>query len=415
MEFKYIAKNAKTGKKISDITHADSASELIARLKKRGYLPVKIEGLEKKAATKEKAKSAKKSKSIFLYLTEKVSGKELAIFSRQLAATLGSGLLLTEAIETISEDMENDYFKRILDSVRIDIEGGLDFSAALSKFPRVFSTTYTAIVKAGEATGNLHKTMASLAKYLENYERIKNKVQSAIRYPLFVVGFAFAVVLVMVLFLIPKFKGMFTGAGVKLPMLTRVVVGFSEMVLQNGWIVILVILVSIVGIWYLSKNPKTRYILDILQLRLPVIGEEVIHKSLISRFCSTMGFLLSGGVGLATSIDITHQVCQHGLMQDAIGRIRKRVLSGATMSEEIRKMPIFPKLVAKMVAVGEKTGRIDDMFLKTAEYYDEEIEITLQNLTTMLEPVLIVFIGGVVLIVVLALYLPIFQLSMAVR
>ncbi len=405
MEFKYIATD-KQGKRVMGVTRAESISALVMRLKNEGRVPVKIF----------KAQSAnKKSKSSFKFLTQRVKSKELVIFTRQLAAILSAGLLLSESLETIAEDMENDYFSKIIMDIKKDIMGGSDFSMALAKHPKIFSKTYTSIIRSGEATGNLHKTTTDLAKYLENTDRMREKVKSALRYPLFILGFAVFVVLVIVLFLIPKFTGMFASAGAKLPLLTRIVAGISNFAVHNFLAFVIMSVLIWATAWYLFKIPEIRFSFDLFKLKLPVVGKEIIQKALVSRFCRTLAILLSGGVGLASSLDIVSQVVDHLGMNRAIERIKARVVAGASLSDEIKAQKVFPRLVFKMTAVGERTGRIDEMLERTADYYDEELEITLQNLTSLLEPALIIFIGGIVLIVVLALYLPIFKLSTAIR
>ena len=406
MEFKYVAKDKK-GTPVTDTAIAPSVSVLVSRLKSEGLLPIKVYEVKP---------SNGKLGSLFKVKRGKISGKELAVFTRQLATMLTAGLLLTEALETISEDMENKYFRGVLKKLREDIQGGHNFSIGLAKFSRIFPSTYVAIIKSGEATGNLDKTLSNLARYLENTERMKEKVKTAIRYPLFVLGFAIFVVSVIVLFIIPKFKGMFAEAGAQLPLLTRVVVTVSEFCLHNVLTVIILGIISVIAFFYLLRIPAFKFFVDVWKLKLPLIGKDIIHKAKVSSFCRTLGTLLTGGVGLSTSLEITSHVVDHLQLGQAIERIRVRVIAGSTLSDEIRaQKKLFPRLVSKMASVGEKTGRVDEMLKRTADYYDEELETALQNLTAILEPALIIFVGGMVLIVVLALYLPIFRLATAIR
>jgi len=405
MEFKYIANNKQTGARISGVATATNMADLVMQLKTENLIPLKIN------ATGE---STTKTRQHFSGLRQPVSGKELAIFTRQLAATLSAGLLLTEALETISEDQENKYFGQIIKTIKTNIQSGSDFSSALERYPKIFPVTYTSIVRSGEATGNLHITMASLAKYLEASERLKEKVKNAVRYPLFVLGFAIFVLLVIVFFLIPKFQGMFSSAGADLPLLTRMVVGFSELSVKYFPIFLAAAVIGWFAFFYLLRFESFRFVVDKWKLKIPVLGKEIIHKALVSRYCRTLGFLLQGGVGLSKSLEITALAVDHVPMQQAIETIQNRVLAGASISEEMKKQKIFPRLSAKMTSVGERSGKIHEMLTRTAEYYDDELDSSLQNLTTMLEPILIIFVGGIVLLVVLALYLPIFQMSMAI-
>ena len=344
-----------------------------------------------------------------------VSGKELMVFTRQLASTLSAGLLLTESLDAIAGDMENRYFHNIILSIRCDVEGGVGFTQALAKHPRIFSKTFIAIIRSGEATGALHKTMDNLAKYLENSEKLKEKVITATRYPLFVLGFAIIIVLVMALVLIPKFSAMFIHAGAHLPLLTKIVVDISNAVIHYFW-ALPILAAAMVAAWLQARKiVEVRAFFDNVLLHLPVLGKDVFFKVYMSRFCRTLGFLLEGGVDVSTSLEITSQVVSSIPIARAVEMIRRRVEGGSEISAEIRKQRIFPALVGKMTSVGERTGRLPDLLGRAADYYDGEVDHSLSRLTSVLEPFLITFIGAIVLIVVLALYLPIFNMSKAVR
>ena len=405
MEYRYTAKT-KEGKRIHQVMTADSPSDVISHLKSEGLLPMKVQKVKP---------SNGKFKKKFALISGRVKPKELAVITRQLGVTLTAGLLLTEALEAISEDLENEYFRKILCSIRLDVQCGTEFSTALSRYPKIFPITYRAIVKVGEATGRLHQTLTNLAKYLEDSERLKEKVKAAVRYPLFVMGFAGVVLIILVFFLIPQFAGMYSDFGAELPWLTQVVIGVSQFSVKNvHWVIIGGVILWAVYL-YSTRFYKVRRAVDVMRLKVPIIGKHIIHKALISRYCRTLGFLLSAGVNLKTSLDITSQVVDHLVMAESIDQINARVVAGGSISEEMRKQKIFTGLSSKMTAVGERTGRLSEMLERTSQYYEEELEVTLQNLTTMLEPVLIIFVGVNVLIVVLALYLPIFHLSTAIR
>ena len=401
LEFKYVAKD-RLGNISTDVVRAKDVSAVVTHLKKEGYLPLKVQEI----------KSAKKKFKAFMFTSSgRVKTKEVVVFTRQLAATLNAGLVLVESLEVVSDEMENKYFQTIIRNIKRDIQGGTDFSTALAKYQNVFTVGYVALVKAGEATGRLYKSMTDLAHYLESAEKLKEKVKSAMTYPLFVLCFAFVVVLGVVFFLIPKFEEMFSTAGAQLPLLTRMVVGASHLALQT-WPYALG--ATMIGIFVFKRSLKirsVRYVFDKYILRIPIIGKDIIHKSLMARFCHTLGALLSGGVGLSTSLDITSRVVNHIPIEVAIANIRDQVVSGANMSDEIRRQKVFPSLVGKMVAVGERTGTIDEMLKRTAQYYDDELDNTIQKLTSLIEPVLIIFIGGFICIIIVALYLPIFNVT----
>ena len=408
MEYQCSAKT-KDGRRVSRLLTAENPAEVISQLRGEGLLPIKI---NKKAGSNGNGKTKKR----WLVLEGgRVKPKELAVFTRQLGVTLTAGLLLTEALEAISDDLENEYFRKIILKVRMDVHCGMDLSAALAKYPKIFSPTYRAIVKVGEATGRLYKTLTNLAKYLEDTERLKEKVKSAVRYPLFVMCFAALVMFIMVFFLIPQFASMFGEFHAELPLLTRMVVAFSKFCVSH----VVLCLAGLFALWllylYLKRYRKFQYILDFLKIKVPVIGKNIIHKSLLSAYCRTLGFMLSAGVSLKTSLEVTSQVVNHLIMSQAIDHINRRVVAGGTLSEEMRRQKIFTGLSTKMTSVGERTGQLSDMLERTSQYYEDELEVTLNNLTTMLEPALIIFVGINVLVVVLALYLPIFHLSSAIR
>ena len=401
MEYKYTAKD-RSGNVSTDIVQAKDVASVVTYLKRAGYLPLKV---------REVKSVKKKFKELVFSASGRVKPKEIVIFTRQLAATLSAGLVLIESLDVVSDEMENRYFQTIIRNIKRDIQGGTDFSTALSKYPNVFTVGYVALVKAGEATGRLYKSMTDLARYLESAERLREKVKSAMSYPLFILCFAFLVVLVVVLFLIPKFEEMFSQAGAELPLLTRMVVGTSHTALQLWPYFLGALVVGIFAFKYFLKVRSFRNVFDKCLLKVPIIGKEIIHKSLMARFCHTLGALLSGGVGLAISLDITSKVVHHIPIEIAIGCVRKAVIAGANISDEIRMQKVFPSLVGKMVAVGERTGTIDEMLRRTAQYYDDELDNTVQKLTALIEPVLIIFIGGFICIIIVALYLPIFNVT----
>jgi type IV pilus assembly protein PilC len=404
-QFKYTALDRKTGKTITQSIEADNLGMALTRLQTQDLLPLKVSEVEKRQTLSKVLPS----------LNGRVTPKEIAVFTRQLSATLGGGLLLTEALETIAEDAENHYFKKIIHKVRDDIHAGESFTGALSKHSKVFTKTYCAVAYSGETTGKLHKTMRNLAKFLEDTERTKQKVKNATRYPLFVFGFAMVVVFGLVFFLVPKFKAIFEQFHAKLPYLTRVIIGFSEWTTHNFIGMVLLFIASVVGFIYCLRFYKFRYAVDRFILKIPIIGPDVLYKSLISRFCRTFGFLMEGGVGLALALEIATKAVDHLPMGEAIGQIRDRVIGGASIADELRKQKIFPALVGKMANVGERSGQLADMLQRTADYYDDEMEGTLHDLTALIEPILIVVVGVIVLVVVLSIYLPIFYMSTAIR
>jgi len=404
MFLKFSATDSKSGSRVSEVVEAESMPALINRLKSEGYEHIRVLPVT----------TTKRRKREWV-LPHRVSGKELKIVTRQLAVTLAAGFMLTEALESIAGDLENTYFSRIIHNIKEDVSAGTIFSAALAKYPKIFSKSYVAIIKSGEATGWLHKTLANLAQYLENNERLREKVKASVSYPLFVLFFAIFIVTVIVVFIIPRFEGMFSQLNAELPLITRLLVGTSEFLIEKTPFILIGLFLLTMFVLLSLRFKKVQYLADALILKIPLVGKEIIHKSLIARFCRTLGFLISGGVSLSTSLNITSEITKHCQMQDSIQAINEHIVAGGMISEQIKTQPLFPNLVYKMVLLGERVGKLDEMLNRTADYYEEEIEFSLQKLTALLEPALIVFVGGLVFVIVVALYLPIFRISELIK
>ena len=406
MNLSYTAIEKRSGRKISGIAVAENIPGLARQLASEGKLPLKItEAKDKEIMRLGRLKGR----------PGHVKEKEVAVFTRQLAATLSSGLLLSDALETVSSNLENRYFEKIIESVRENVRGGMPLSTAMMMYSSVFPQAYVSVIKSGEATGQLALTLKSLAQFLENSVRIKEKIRAAFQYPSFVLMFAGLIVFGMVVFIVPKFKEIFAQADAQLPGLTRMVVGVSDFILTHLPFLGISIFLSLFAFFVLIRLPVVRYWKDVVLLKLPIIGKGVLHKALVSRFAGTLGFLLDCGVPIGTSLEITAQVVSHQLMAKAVRKIRSRVLSGYALSDAIREQKIFPLFVAKMCVVGERTGNMAGMLEKTAQYYDEELENTIQKLMVLIEPILMSMVGVIVGIIVIALYLPIFKVSTLVR
>ncbi len=405
MEFEYKAFDM-NGRAITGVRTADSADSLASSLKSTGATSVE--------ATPVRIEKRSGGLVAAVFTPRSVSSAEKAVFTRQLGTILEAGVLLTEALDTISTDLENEYFAGILRAVLFHIRSGETLSAALARHPSVFSPYYVAVVRSGEEIGSLSSTMASLATFMEDYEGMRQKLISAIRYPIFLLSFIGVIVACIVLILIPKFKTIFEGAGVKLPVLTRIVVGVSEFFLRNfaGTLVAGILLGALS--WRLLKLFKVRFIVDYYLLKLPVVGK-VIHKAMLARFCRTSAMLLAGGVGIIKALSLASEVTVNLFLKQIMGEVGHSVSNGASLGEAMRPHRDFPRILIKMVAVGEKAGKLDEMFRRMADYYDREVEAFISELNSLLEPVCIILIGSVVAVVAIALYLPIFSLSGAVR
>jgi len=403
MEFKYTACD-KDGKRITASASADAAHILISRLKNQGLTPLRVTEIKRR----------KKIRESFSWSRHHVSGKEIAVVTRQLASILHAGILLTEALKTIAEDQENHVLRRILEQIADDINAGANFSGALIRYPKLFSPAYIAMVRSGEESGHLDRTLAGLAKYLEDYLRMKDKMQSAMLYPVFLSCFLVFVVAIIVFFLIPKFSALFTNAGVKLPGLTIVVVGVSQFLLKNALFIVIGVVLLVQLFYFLLKIKKIRFLFDSLQLEIPTFGK-VLKKALMARFARTFSILLASGVRVVMALPIASGVFSNLFLQRVLEKIKDDVVGGVTITEAIKQHLVFPRTMVKMVEVGERTGKLDEMLERSADYYDTEVEIFLDNLSKVIEPIFIILVGCVVLVVLVALYLPIFNIAKAVR
>jgi type IV pilus assembly protein PilC len=406
MKFKYTAIDIKSGKTVSDTTVAERPAEVIAWIKSQDMLPVKV--IELKTLKTRILRDSLLNKG-------RVKGKELVVFTRQMAAMVDAGLILTEALDIALKGINNSYFHKIIYRIREDVKAGGDFSSALERHSAIFPHVYIAIVKAGEATGQLAEMLQSLARYMEADERLRQKVKSSLSYPMFVLGFAVVIVITIVVFLIPQFKSLFEQFHAELPLLTRMVIAVSDFMIHQALWAVLGLIGFIVAFHFLMKSHDFKRFVDVMKLKIPIIGEQVIQKALLARFCRTFSILLRSGVSLERSLNICEEVANHIPLEEAINKVNIRVVGGSSIAEELKAHKIFPALVSRMVAAGERSGQIHDMLGRTAQYYEEELETTLTNLTSLLEPVLIVSVGSIVLVVVLALYLPIFRLSSIMR
>lgn len=401
MKFQYTALD-KNGKKIKAIMEEDSSAAVIDALRALGQKPLNIVLL----------KESKQSQSLLSFLngTKTISQRELVIFSRQLGEILDAGVILSEAIETIASDLDNEYFSFVLNEMLSHIRAGNSFSNVLSRYPAVFSSYYIAIVKAGEMIGGLSATMIELANYMEDAESMKQKFIGAIRYPMFLLGFVFCVVSVIVVFLIPRFKVVFEGLGSEMPLITRIVVGVSEFALQNLPGILIVLVALSIVMWRAFKMYRVRLMFDRWLLQIPVIGK-ILRKIYLGRFCKTSSMLLRGGVAFIMTLDLSMEVLDNLYLKECISSVRDDVTAGAALSLAMSHQKDMPKLLIKMILVGEKTGTLPETLKRMGQYYDEEVETFLNNINSLLEPIFVILIGVIILIVALALYLPIFQMS----
>lgn len=336
--------------------------------------------------------------------------EELAIFTQQLCSLLTAGLPLVQCLEALQDQTEDQVFRIVIRDVRAEISSGNSFSDAVKKFPRAFNTLFISMVEAGEASGALSEILGKVAEYFESSVRLTKKVKSAMTYPIAVIGLAVALVNVLLIFVIPVFADMFADFGAKLPAPTQFLIDLSDFLKAN----ILYLIGGCIVFWFIFKKiistPKGRDIKDRVLVKAPIFGN-LIHKIALSRFCRTYATLVRSGVPILRTLEIVSAASDKVQVEGACVEIAKHVSQGGQVSEVLAANSFFPPMMKHMVKAGESTGNVDGMMNKIADFYDAEAEATVAALTSLIEPMLIVFLGVVVGGIVMAMFLPIFQLG----
>ncbi len=395
--YKWIAETRK-GKTIKG--ELEAADEKIAEIQlKRRNLTVK--------------KLKIKPKDLFenvSFMQPKVTKKDLVIFTRQFSTMIDAGLPLVQGITILSEQMENKTFKRILTEVVKDVEGGASLAESLGKHPDVFDDLFVNLVAAGEVGGILDTILQRLAAYIEKLEKLKGQIKSAMTYPIVVVAIAIIVISVILIFVIPVFEAMFADFGSALPVPTQVVVDLSRFFKGNFHYVLGALFVFFFLFKKYKKTESGKKNIDTLSLKLPIFGP-LLKKVAIARFSRTLGTMISSGVPILDGLEIVAKTSGNVVLEEIIYEVRSSISEGQTIAEPLSENDIFPSMVVQMISVGETTGALDTMLEKIADFYDDEVDAAVDALTSMLEPILMVFLGGSIGGLVIAMYLPIFKMA----
>ena len=339
----------------------------------------------------------------------RVKDKDLTVFTRQIATMINAGLPLVQSLEVLASQQLNKRFKGVLIKIREDVEGGSTFAASLKQHPTVFTPLYMSMVEAGEAGGFLDTVLNRLAGYIEKSMTLRRKVKGAMIYPATIITVAVAVVIFLLIFVIPTFKTLFEGFGAALPLPTRIVLELSRLVKTHLLAGLGTLVGAVFGVRFYYRTEKGKKVIDSLLLRLPVIGQ-LIRKVSVAKFTRTLGTLVSSGVPILDGLNITARIAGNKVVEEAILKTRSSIAEGKTIADPLGASGIFPPMVVQMISVGEQTGALDSMLAKIADFYDAEVDQAVANLTTLLEPIMIVFLGVVVGGLIIAMYLPIFKL-----
>ncbi|MFN2512581.1 MAG: type II secretion system F family protein [Pyrinomonadaceae bacterium] len=344
---------------------------------------------------------------------KKVKSKSLSIFTRQFSVMIDAGLPLVQCLEILGQQQENKYFQTVLLQVRQDVEEGSTLAGAMARHPKVFDQLYSNMVEAGEAGGILDLILQRLSTFIEKLVKLKRDVMSAMIYPAAVVGMAIAAIAVIMVVVIPQFQQIFLGLlgpGEQLPLPTRIVVGISDFLAGWGGLVILVTIIGIVvAIKFYRKTPGGRKTIDRIMLKVPIIGD-ILRKVAVARFSRTLSTLLSSGVPILQSLEITAKTSGNMIIEEAILKVRAGVERGESFVEPLKATAVFPHMVAQMIGIGEQTGALDAMLGKIADFYEQEVDAAIANLLTLMEPLLIGFLGVTIGSIVIAMYMPLFTL-----
>jgi len=386
---------SRTGQTVRGERVADSMDALTAALRREQINVTRIEPVKGKA---DKAKTGKT-----------VPAKNLAIFTRQFSVMIDAGLPLVQCLEILGKQEADKNFAKVILLTREDVESGAALADAMKKYPKTFDPLYTNMIAAGEAGGILDTILKRLATYIEKNVKLKAQVKSAMIYPIAVIVIAAVVVAAILWKVIPTFADLFAGLGAELPLPTRVVIWASNQLVAYGWIFILAMGV---GFWLIKRYYATyngRRTIDGILLKTPILGI-ILRKVAVARFCRTLSTLMSSGVPILDGLDITARTAGNAIVEDAVQMTRTRIERGETVSAPLRETGVFPPMVTQMINVGETTGALDAMLSKIADFYEEEVDTAVAGLLTLLEPVMIAFLGVIVGGIVIAMYLPMFDL-----
>jgi type IV pilus assembly protein PilC len=388
------------GNLISGTLVADNEGLVLQRLREQGLTPLEV---------------GKQGRSLNIELTKKkVKLKELSVFSRQFATMVNSGLPILRALSILADQTNNAELAKTLSACRADIEQGSSLSAAMQKHPKVFNDLYVSMVKSGETGGSLDSVLLRLADMIENEVKLRGKIKSAMTYPIAVVALVTLIMSAMLLFVVPQFKSIYSQLGGSLPLPTRVLLAVSDMFKKFWYIFVAGAFVTRFLFRRWKATPAGRESVDAFKLRVPVFGS-LFHKTALARFAGTLSMLLRSGVPILQALDIVSDTVNNKVISKAVTDVQAAVREGESMAKPLSKHKVFPPMVVQMLAVGEETGQVDVMLEKVSTFYNQEVEASVDALTSLIEPLLIAIIGGAVGAAVIALYMPMFNIIKLIK
>lgn len=402
-KFKYVARDA-MGKRVEDQVEAISQTAAVATLRKArltvlSIAPVKAPGL----FNLNFSFGNKKPKP-------RAGINDLVIFTRQFSTMVEAGLPVVEILDILAEQADDPGFKLALQDIRSDVRGGTDLSSALNKYPKLFNRLYVDLIRAGESSGELDVILKRLAGYMEKTAALRRKIISAMTYPMVSLGLIILITVGLLVFIVPSFEEVFKQLGAELPLPTRMVLFVSKLLTERWYIVIAAGVGLFLGVRAFQKSIRGRYIIDSTKLKLPLFGE-LFQKVAVGRFARTFSTMLRSGVPMLASLEIVASTAGNGVVEEAVLASREAVRQGESLATPLADAPVFPPMVVRMIAVGERTGAVESLLEKVADFYDEQVDASVEALSSVIEPVMIVFLGILVGSIVIALILPIFELQ----
>ena len=393
------AGRTRSGETVTGERAADTMDAVVAALRREQVLVTQINPVKERAAAK--TTRPKRAKG--------VAAKNLAVFTRQFSVMIDAGLPLVQCLEILGSQEEDKNFAWVILATRGDVESGASLADAMKKHPKVFDPLFTNMIAAGEAGGILDTILKRLATYIEKSVKLKGQIKSAMIYPVAVIVIATLVVGVILWKVIPTFANLFAGLGAELPLPTRVVIAASNGLVRFGPIIIVAICAAGYGFKQYYASVNGRRVVDAVVLKMPILGS-LMRKIAVARFCRTLSTLLASGVSILEALDITARTAGNAIVEEAILTTRKSIERGETIAQPLKETAVFPPMVVQMIGVGEATGALDTMLSKIADFYEEEVDVAVAGLLTLMEPLMIALLGGIVGGIVIAMYMPIFSL-----
>jgi len=397
--FTYSARPASGGEITQGEIDLPSKDEVLAHLHRQKMIPVSVR---------------EKPKQLSLQFGTGISTRDIVIFTRQFATMINSGLPLVQSLDILGEQTENGALRKVIQDVLYDVESGHTLADAMGKHPRVFTDLFVNMVAAGEAGGILDTILLRLATFLEKNDALVRKIKGAMIYPGVIFSVAGGAVVILLIFVIPTFQGMFESAGIPLPLPTQIVINMSKFLQAYWWACGAGVIGGVIGIRQLYQTDSGRLAIDKLMLIMPILGD-LQRKAAVARFTRTLGTLVSSGVSILEGLEITAKTAGNRVIHDAVMGSRASIAGGETISGPLKESGVFPPMVVQMINVGEQTGGLDEMLTKIADFYDEEVDAAVEALLAAMEPIMIVVLGVIVGGMIVAMYLPIFDMINAVQ